>query len=76
MSNSGFIRKYFSAYENQDRKAVESLLSNDFVFTVNNGVENTSATVSGTATLICQSRSPAGRSRTKPKTRWIISCSR
>ena len=33
MSNSGLIRKYFSAYENNDRKAVESLLSEDFVFT-------------------------------------------
>ena len=33
MSNSGLIRKYFSAYENKDRKAVESLLSNEFVFT-------------------------------------------
>jgi ketosteroid isomerase-like protein len=33
MSNSILIRKYFSAYENKDRKAVESLLSDDFVFT-------------------------------------------
>jgi ketosteroid isomerase-like protein len=33
MSNSDLIRKYFSAYENKDCKAVESLLSNDFVFT-------------------------------------------
>ena len=33
MSNSGLIRKYFSAYENKERKAVESLLSNEFVFT-------------------------------------------
>ena len=33
MSNSDLIRKYFSAYENKDRKAVESLLSHDFVFT-------------------------------------------
>ena len=33
MSNSELIRKYFSAYENKDRKTVESLLSNDFVFT-------------------------------------------
>jgi SnoaL-like domain len=33
MSNSDLIRKYFSAYENKDRKAVESLLTNDFVFT-------------------------------------------
>lgn len=32
MSNSDLIRKYFSDYENKDRKAVESL-SNDFVFT-------------------------------------------
>src|ERR1700693_2134107 len=33
MSNSDLIRKYFSAYENKDRKAVESLLTDDFVFT-------------------------------------------
>jgi len=33
MSNSDLIRKYFSAYENNDRKTVESLLSDDFVFT-------------------------------------------
>ena len=33
MSNSNLIRKYFSAYENKDRKTVESLLSDDFVFT-------------------------------------------
>src|SRR5512140_528750 len=33
MSHSDLIRKYFSAYENKDRKAVESLLSDDFVFT-------------------------------------------
>jgi hypothetical protein len=33
MSNSDLIRKYFSAYENKDRKAIESLLSSDFVFT-------------------------------------------
>ena len=33
MSHSGFIRKYFSAYENKDRKAVEALLTKDFVFT-------------------------------------------
>jgi ketosteroid isomerase-like protein len=33
MPPSELIRKYFSAYENKDRKAVESLLSNDFVFT-------------------------------------------
>jgi hypothetical protein len=33
MSNSDLIRKYFSAYENKDRKVVESLLSHDFVFT-------------------------------------------
>ena len=25
MSNSDLVRKYFSAYENKDRKAVESL---------------------------------------------------
>ena len=33
MSNSDLIRKYSSAYENKDRKVVESLLSHDFVFT-------------------------------------------
>ena len=33
MSNSDLIRKYFSAYESKDRKTVESLLSDDFVFT-------------------------------------------
>jgi ketosteroid isomerase-like protein len=33
MSNSDLIGKYFSAYENKDRKAVESLLTDDFVFT-------------------------------------------
>jgi len=33
MFNSDLIGKYFSAYENKDRKAVDSLLSNDFVFT-------------------------------------------
>ena len=33
MSNSDLIRRYFSAYENKDRQAVESLLSHDFVFT-------------------------------------------
>jgi ketosteroid isomerase-like protein len=33
MSNSDLVRRYFSAYENKDRKAVESLLTNDFVFT-------------------------------------------
>jgi len=33
MSNSDLIRKYCSAYENKDRKAVESLLTDDFVFT-------------------------------------------
>jgi ketosteroid isomerase-like protein len=33
MSNSDLIRKYFSSYENKGRKTVESLLSNDFVFT-------------------------------------------
>jgi ketosteroid isomerase-like protein len=33
MSASDLIRKYFSAYENKDRAAVEALLTNDFVFT-------------------------------------------
>jgi hypothetical protein len=33
MSRSDIIRKYFSAYEIKDRKAVEGLLSNDFLFT-------------------------------------------
>ena len=33
MSTSDLMRKYFSAYENKDREAVESLLTNDFVFT-------------------------------------------
>ena len=33
MSASDLIRKYFSAYENKDRKVVESRLTNDFVFT-------------------------------------------
>jgi ketosteroid isomerase-like protein len=33
MSNSDLIRKYFSAYENKDRQAVEPLLTDDFVFT-------------------------------------------
>ncbi len=33
MPHSDLIRKYFSAYENKDRKAVESLLTDDFVFT-------------------------------------------
>ena len=33
MSASDLIRKYFPAYENKDRKAVESLLTNDFVST-------------------------------------------
>jgi ketosteroid isomerase-like protein len=33
MPASDLIRQYFSAYENKDRKAVESLLTNDFVFT-------------------------------------------
>jgi SnoaL-like domain len=33
MSNSDLIRKYFSAYEIKDRETVESLLSDDFVFT-------------------------------------------
>jgi ketosteroid isomerase-like protein len=32
MSASDLIRKYFSAYENKDRKAIESL-TNDFAFT-------------------------------------------
>ena len=30
MPNSDLLRKYFSAYENKDRKAVESLLTDDF----------------------------------------------
>src|ERR1700694_4471746 len=33
MSASDLIRKCFSAYENKDRKVVESRLTNDFVFT-------------------------------------------
>ena len=33
MSNSDVIRKYFSAYENRDLQAIESLLTDDFVFT-------------------------------------------
>jgi len=33
MPHSDLIRKYFSAYENKDRQAVESLLANDFIFT-------------------------------------------
>jgi ketosteroid isomerase-like protein len=33
MPHSDLIRKYFSAYESEDRKAVESLLTDDFVFT-------------------------------------------
>jgi ketosteroid isomerase-like protein len=33
MNHSDLIRKYFSAYENKERKAVEALLTNDFVFT-------------------------------------------
>src|ERR1700682_4075952 len=33
MPHSALIRKYFSAYKNKDRKVVESLLTNDFVFT-------------------------------------------
>jgi len=33
MSASDLIRKYFAAYENKDRMAVESLLTNDFIFT-------------------------------------------
>jgi hypothetical protein len=33
MSGSGLVRKYFSAYANKDRKAVDSLSTDDFVFT-------------------------------------------
>jgi ketosteroid isomerase-like protein len=33
MSHADLVRKYFSAYENKGRAAVESLLTNDFVFT-------------------------------------------
>ena len=33
MPHSDLIRRYFSAYESKDRKAVESLLTDDFVFT-------------------------------------------
>jgi hypothetical protein len=33
MSNSDLIRQHFSAYENKDRQAIESLLTDDFVFT-------------------------------------------
>jgi hypothetical protein len=33
MSNSDLIRKYFFAYENKDRQAVESILTDDLVFT-------------------------------------------
>jgi ketosteroid isomerase-like protein len=33
MSSTDLIRRYFSAYESNDRKAVESLLTDDFVFT-------------------------------------------
>jgi hypothetical protein len=33
MSNLDLVRKYFFAYKNKDRKAVECLLTNDFVFT-------------------------------------------
>ena len=33
MSASDLIRKYFAAYENKDRMAVDSLLTNDFIFT-------------------------------------------
>jgi ketosteroid isomerase-like protein len=33
MPHSDLLRKYFSAFENKDRKAVESLLTNDFIFT-------------------------------------------
>jgi hypothetical protein len=32
MSNLDLVRKYFVAYKNKDRKAVECLLTNDFVF--------------------------------------------
>lgn len=30
---SALVRKYFSAYEAKDRKAMEEILSNDFIFT-------------------------------------------
>jgi len=33
MPLSDLIRQYFAAYENKDRKCVESLLTDDFVFT-------------------------------------------
>ena len=33
MSDSDLIRKYFPACKNQDRKAVESLWTDDFEFT-------------------------------------------
>jgi ketosteroid isomerase-like protein len=33
MSNLDLVRKYFFAYKNKDRTAVECLLTNDFVFT-------------------------------------------
>jgi ketosteroid isomerase-like protein len=33
MPHSDLIRKYFSAYKNKDCKAVESLLTDDFVVT-------------------------------------------
>jgi hypothetical protein len=33
MSPSEIVRKYFAAYENKGRHAMESLLSEDFVFT-------------------------------------------
>jgi hypothetical protein len=33
MPNSDLVHQYLSAYENKDRKAVEFLLTNDFVFT-------------------------------------------
>jgi ketosteroid isomerase-like protein len=33
MPASDLIRKYLSAYENKDRKAIESLLTHDLVFT-------------------------------------------
>jgi ketosteroid isomerase-like protein len=33
MPHSDLSRKYFSAYENKECKAVETLLTDDFVFT-------------------------------------------
>jgi hypothetical protein len=33
MSDSDLIRKHVPAHENKDRNAVESLLTDDFVFT-------------------------------------------